>query len=72
MSEAPTAARRRPLWILPLIALALLVLITRGCQPADDSPPDLTLLYTGNVHGYIEPRGCSAGQIGGLTLGNGA
>ncbi len=27
---------------------------------------DLMLLYTGNVHGYIEPCGCVAGQIGGI------
>lgn len=29
-------------------------------------PADLLLLYASNVHGYIEPCGCVAGQIGGI------
>ena len=31
-----------------------------------DTEPDLTVLWTGSIHGYIEPCGCVAGQIGGV------
>ena len=65
MPQAP-AHRRRHLWLVPALALVLLVLLLRGCKPVEEGPADLTLLYTGNVHGYIEPCGCAAGQIGGI------
>ena len=53
-----------------LLALSAAGLVGLGlapsCGTSSASPADLLLLYTGNVHGYIEPCGCVAGQIGGI------
>ena len=54
------------------LSIAILGILAGGLflgacdDEAQVTPSDLLLLYTGNVHGYIEPCGCVAGQIGGI------
>ncbi|MDF1797863.1 MAG: UshA-like (seleno)protein [Planctomycetota bacterium] len=64
MPSSPTRSKLA-LFLVAFASVAILAL--PGCKEDPTSQPsDLTLLYTGNVHGYIEPCGCAAGQIGGI------
>ena len=66
MPSSPTRNKLVP--FLGALAVAVVaILALPGCKEDPSiQPSDLTLLYTGNVHGYIEPCGCAAGQIGGI------
>jgi len=35
---------------------------------ADWTPPQAALVFTGDIHGYLEPCGCAEGQLGGFAL----
>ncbi|MFT4709040.1 MAG: tetratricopeptide (TPR) repeat protein [Planctomycetota bacterium] len=54
--------------LVTLLGLGIGAWFLGSCSGKPSAPraSDLLLLYTGNVHGYIEPCGCSAGQIGGI------
>lgn len=55
--------------LIPSVCAALLAaLLWSSCatRSSELGQSDLLLLYTSNVHGYIEPCGCVAGQIGGV------
>jgi len=56
----------RPRSSLAPTLTAVLVLIGAGCGEKVDAPPDLSLVWTGSIHGFVEPCGCVAGQIGGI------
>lgn len=49
----------------PLRLLALCA-VPAAFLASPDSEPDLTVLFTGDIRGYLSPCGCSKPQIGGL------
>lgn len=57
--------------IFPFLILALIGLMLRfgfsfqSMRPTEVEP-DLTLLISGEVLGYLEPCGCAEGQLGGF------
>jgi len=58
----------KPRTLVTLLGLGMAAWLLGACShsSSEPRPSDLLLMYTGNVHGYIEPCGCSAGQIGGI------
>ncbi len=42
-------------------------LVLAGCSKPAGKPHELTIQFTGDVHGRLVPCGCFTGQLGGLT-----
>ena len=70
--ESEVASLKKVLGVLPTFVfigcLSLLALSSPSMRPvATDSPPDLTLIVSGQELGYLEPCGCAEGQFGGFS-----